>query len=185
LARAVAPETTPPAQGFVTIGRIVRAHGVSGETSYKPDEAMQALPPIGLEVWFVPPPEGARTARVASVRPGPKGPLVHFTGIDDVASASALRGAAVLARRAELPAALLAASPFDPIGLVVEDQERGPLGTVRELIVTGANDVWVVDGPLGEVLIPAIADVVISVDEPARTALVRLLPGLIDEDAEP
>ena len=62
------------------------------------------------------------------------------------------------------------------------DEERGELGVIDEIIVTGANDVWVVrGGPLGEVLIPVIDDCVLEVDTETRTARVRLLPGLIEE----
>jgi 16S rRNA processing protein RimM len=39
-----------------------------------------------------------------------------------------------------------------------------PLGTVDEILETGSNDVYVVHGPQGELLIPAIKRVVKSVD---------------------
>lgn len=183
MARAVAPETTPRADAFVTIGRIVRTHGLDGEVAFKPDASFAASPPVGLEVWFVPPPSGVRTARVATTREGPKGPLVRFDGIDDIASASPLRGTTVLAERSSLPPELIVERAQDPVGLAVRDEEHGALGEVVDLIVTGANDVWVVHGDLGEVLIPVIDDVVLTVDEDSRTAHVRLLPGLLDEDA--
>jgi 16S rRNA processing protein RimM len=68
------------------------------------------------------------------------------------------------------------------IGLRVIDVDRGDIGTVADVIVTGANDVWVLrNGPYGEVLIPVIDDVVLEIDEVEGTASVRLLPGLIDE----
>jgi 16S rRNA processing protein RimM len=70
----------------------------------------------------------------------------------------------------------------DPVGLKVVDEARGSLGLIEDVIVTGANDVWVVRGPYGEVLIPVIDDVVISVHESEGLVTVRLLPGLIDED---
>jgi ribosomal 30S subunit maturation factor RimM len=41
-----------------------------------------------------------------------------------------------------------------------------------------ANDVWVADGPEGEVLIPALKDVVGEVDLSARRVIVREVPGL-------
>ena len=45
-----------------------------------------------------------------------------------------------------------------------------------------SNDVWVIDGPHGEVLLPVIDDVVLSVDWDAATAMVQLLPGLLAEE---
>jgi 16S rRNA processing protein RimM len=53
---------------------------------------------------------------------------------------------------------------------------------VAEVIVTGANDVWVVrGGRWGEVLVPIIDEVVHDIDESSGTASVRLLPGLLPE----
>ena len=46
----------------------------------------------------------------------------------------------------------------------------------------GANDVYVVAGPLGELLIPAIADVVQSIDTARGLVVVRPLPGLLSGD---
>jgi 16S rRNA processing protein RimM len=62
------------------------------------------------------------------------------------------------------------------------DARRGDLGRIEETIVTGANDVWVVHGSYGEILIPVIDEVVIEVDEDDRTVSVTLLPGLLEED---
>ena len=67
-------------------------------------------------------------------------------------------------------------------GLAVTDVRRGLLGEVVEVIVTGANDVWVLEGPLGEVLLPVIDDVVVRVDYESRTATVQALPGLLPEE---
>lgn len=50
---------------------------------------------------------------------------------------------------------------------------------MREILRTGANDVYVLAGPLGELLIPAIADVVRKVDIERGRLLVRPLPGLL------
>jgi 16S rRNA processing protein RimM len=67
------------------------------------------------------------------------------------------------------------------VGCAVEDEERGSLGTIREVIATGANDVWVVRGDGDEVLLPVIDDVVVDVDAATRVIRVRLLPGLMEE----
>lgn len=134
---------------------------------------------VGIQVWFVPPPTSLRTSRISAVREGPKGALVTLEGVERIDLAETLRDAELLARQGDIPQ--LPEPAFDPVGLEVIDAERGSLGTVQELIVTGANDVWVVEGPLGEVLLPVIDDVVLEIDDEARVASVRLLPGLIDE----
>jgi len=65
-------------------------------------------------------------------------------------------------------------------GLAVYTEEDEYLGTVQEVLSTGSNAVHVVQGPLGEVLIPALPDVVLKVDLEAARMIVRLPPGLLD-----
>jgi 16S rRNA processing protein RimM len=165
---------------FVPLGRVARTHGLKGEVSVIPATDLPFLLPAGLPVWFVPPIQGFGATTIEGVRPGPKGPLVKLAGIDDISSASHLSGATIVTRAED--------DPFDreeepdPVGLTVVDEQRGELGRVEDVIVTGANDVWVVrGGPFGEVLLPVIDDVVLDVDEDARVATVKLLPGLIEE----
>ena len=139
--------------------------------------------PLGLDVWFVPPPAGARNGKIEDIRRGPKGPLVKVSGIDDVTAAFKLVGCQIMAKASDLPEGWDEPEyEDDPIGLVVQDVVRGLLGQVVELIVTGANDVWVIDGPLGEVLLPVIDEVVLSVDYESRKATVRALEGLLPEE---
>jgi len=115
------------------------------------------------------------------VRPGPKGPLVKISGFDDRSAAQALRGCMLVARPGDLPA-YMTEPAFDPVGLAVHDEVRGFLGKVTDFIETGANEVWIVEqGPFGQVLIPVIDDVLISIDEETRVASVRLLEGLLEE----
>jgi 16S rRNA processing protein RimM len=132
-----------------------------------------------LSVWFVPPPEGVRESRVEGVRPGPKGPLVAFRGVPDIATAALLRGCTVLASADDLPEV---EDAEDLTGFRVVDARRGDIGEVTDLIATGANDVWVVVGRFGEVLIPVIDPVVDEVDEGSRVIRVHLLPGLLTDE---
>jgi 16S rRNA processing protein RimM len=65
------------------------------------------------------------------------------------------------------------------IGPTVEDATtHETLGEVTDIIETGANDVYVVRGSRGEILLPAIKDVVKRIDPAAGRMLVQLLPGL-------
>jgi 16S rRNA processing protein RimM len=52
------------------------------------------------------------------------------------------------------------------------------LGRIREILHTQANDVWVAEGAAGELLIPALKDVVREVDVAGRRVVVREIPGL-------
>ncbi len=53
---------------------------------------------------------------------------------------------------------------YEIVGLEVVTEDGKSLGRVSEVLSTGANDVYVVDGPSGETLIPAIASVVEEID---------------------
>ena len=166
------------ADAFVEIGRVAKTHGLNGEVSVIMTGGLPVDRLVGLEVWFVPPPRTLRSARVTGVRPGPKGPLFALEGVSDISTADTLRGCGVLAKSTDIPESDI---EFDAVGLVVTDTVRGLIGTVEDVIVTGANDVWIIQGPFGEVLIPVIDDVVREIDEDEMTAVVTLLPGLIDE----
>jgi 16S rRNA processing protein RimM len=167
------------AGAFVEIGRVAKTHGLAGEVSVIMTVDLPVARLVGLEVWFVPPPARIRSSRIESVRPGPKGPLFTLEGIADISLAELLRDRTVLARASELPEV---AEEFDPVGLRVVDATRGEIGLVTDVIVTGANDVWVVEGRFGQVLVPDIDDVVGEIDEEAGTVSVTLLPGLIEDE---
>jgi len=167
------------AGAFVEIGRVARTHGLVGEVSVIMTVDLPVSRLVGLEVWFVPPPAGIRTSRIESIRRGPKGPLFTFEGIADISMAEQLRERTVLARSVDLPEV---AEEFDAVGYRLVDESRGDIGEVVDVIVTGANDVWVVDGPYGEVLVPDIDDVVGEIDDENGTISVKLLPGLLDAE---
>lgn len=171
---------------FTTLARVVKTHGLDGEVAVEPAAGLPAAYPEGIEVWFVPPPLHGRSGVIEGVRQGSRGPLVRLHGIEDVEAASTLVGKHLVVRTTDLPASFFesaAAEEPDPVGLRISDATHGVLGEVVDVIVTGANDVWVVDGPLGEVLLPVIDECVRSVDWEARTAEVSLLPGLLPDEA--
>jgi 16S rRNA processing protein RimM len=108
--------------------------------------------------------------------------LLKLTDITDRDAAAILRGKDVLISTDD--AVKLPAGEFywhQVIGLSVVDQTTNTtLGTVHDILETGANDVYVVKTPLGkEVLIPAIKDVVKSIDLETGRMLIEPLPGMI------
>lgn len=167
---------------FVRVGRVAKAFGLKGEVSVVPTTDLPFDLLIGLDIWFVPPGEGLRSARLQSVRQGPKGPLFTLAEVTDADAASALRGKDVAVRETDLPEGY-GDLAFDPVGLTVIDETRGTLGEVVDVIVTGANDVWIVEGgQYGQILVPVIEQVVLQVDDDGREVRVRLIPGLIEGD---
>ena len=93
-----------------------------------------------------------------------------------------LVGCSILARSEDLPPEWENTDDRDIAGFAVFDTARGDLGVVCETIVTGANDVWVVEATVGQVLVPVIDDVILDVDEIDRMISVAFAAGLIDED---
>ncbi len=67
---------------------------------------------------------------------------------------------------------------YQLIGMQVRAEDEEELGEIQEILETGSNDVYIVRGPSGEVLIPAIPHVVLDVDVSAGVMLVRLPDGL-------
>jgi len=165
---------------FIALGRVVKAHGLKGEVSVAPFTEPPFFLPEGLHVWLVPPPAVVRETEIVSVRPGPKGPLVKLRGVDTIEAAKSLSGVEILAAEADVPDDAFDEEP-DSVGALVHDEVHGDLGSITETIITGANDVWIVHGPYGQILVPVIDDVVLDYHEESDTYEVRLLPGLMPE----
>ncbi len=69
----------------------------------------------------------------------------------------------------------------DLIDMEVCDEEGTLIGTLKDVISTGANDVYAVETPEGrEVLFPAIKQCVLNVDTEARKMTVHVMEGLLD-----
>ncbi len=68
----------------------------------------------------------------------------------------------------------------DLIGLTVQTDQGVELGTLVDIFETGSSDIYVVRGESKEYLIPAIADVVASVDVPGKKMIITPLDGLLD-----
>lgn len=68
----------------------------------------------------------------------------------------------------------------DLIGMKVMDEEGRRFGVLKEVLITGANDVYIITCPDGsEVLLPAIKECILSVDTEERVMKVHLMKGLI------
>lgn len=67
------------------------------------------------------------------------------------------------------------------IGLRVVTAGGEELGRITEVLQTGANDVYVVTGERGEILVPAIAEVIEAINVSGGVVSITPLPGLLDE----
>lgn len=171
-------ELEPPVR-FLEIGVVVGPYGVDGEvrvavTSDFP-ERFAALESVRVG-------ERLRPYEVTSARLHRAEAILKLRGVDDASAAAALRGEVLRVSLAD------AVPPPEEhyywhqiIGLQVLTPEGERLGQVVDILRTGANDVYVVRGPRGEVLVPAIEDVVQSVDLSAGRMIVTPLPGMLEE----
>lgn len=170
------------------VARIVRTHGLKGEVAAVAADGLPFILAPGLEVFPVPPVRGVRSLRVSAVRETAKGHLVSFADIDRIEAAQALVGTTLLVPPGFAP------EP-DPeeddslraelIGVTVVDERAGEIGAVVEIIVTGANDVLVVEGDLGEVLVPFVDEMILGWGDDERSILhVDLVDGLIPTAGE-
>ncbi len=121
---------------------------------------------------------------VESSRPHKKGYLLKLEGVDSPEKARSLHNALLQIDESDIhPLPAGAYYHFQLKGLKVFDGELGYLGTLSEIMETGANDVYVVESPrFGEILIPALQKVIKGVDIGSGRMEVTLLPGLVDSD---
>jgi 16S rRNA processing protein RimM len=174
---------SPAAPGdLIAVGRVARAHGVHGEVAILPLSEVETRFEPGSQLLVGE--DGERALIVAARRTHRSRPLVRFAGIDDRTTAEDLVGQYLFVPASATPA--LPEGSFWPhqlAGAHVVTVDGVALGRLREVIHTAANDVWVVEGPGGdEVLVPALRDVVLSVDVEGGRIVVAAVPGLTVPD---
>lgn len=126
----------------------------------------------------------ARPYPVESVRFHQGAALIKLAGCDTRSAADALRGLLVqIPLENAIPLEEGEYYYFQVVGVEVFTDRGDPLGRVVEVMETGANDVYVVHGPRGEVLIPAVEEVVQELDLTARRMVILPLPGLLDGES--
>lgn len=176
-----APEQPP----FLLLGRVLRPHGIRGELRIEVFTAYPERIVAGMTVAIGPDPRDPTTAidyEITQVRAHQKYLILRVEGVPD-------RSAADLLREQHVMIALENAVPLDDdevylyqiIGLAVHTQDGETIGTVTEIIETGANDVLIVHGPRGEILLPFIDDCVLDVDVDGGRITVNLMEGLVDD----
>lgn len=171
----------------MALGRILRPHGVRGElrveilTDYPERLGQHAY----LYLASPDAPEAVQRYAVEKWRRHRRVLLLKLGGCDDRNSADELRGQLVQIPLEEaVPLEEGEYYHFQLIGVRVETENGEALGRIAEVLETRANDVYVVRGPRGEVLLPAVEDVILELDLRLRRMVVHLLPGMLEEDVE-
>ena len=165
---------------FLQVGAITSTHGIRGEVKVFPttdDPArFKKLKKVILDT-------GKRQIdmEIQSVRFFKQFVIVKFKGIDNINDVEQYKGSSLFVSREN--AVSLEENEYyiaDLMGMEVFTEE-GHFGIVKDVMETGANDVYIVDSKEhGEVLIPAIHDCILDVDLDEQKMTIHLLPGLID-----
>lgn len=174
--------STPP---FLLLGRVLRPHGIRGELRI---ELMTAYPDRLVpdrHVYVGTNPDDPSSATLYTVRQARKHQqflILQLDGINDRNAAEPLRQQYVMVTFDEaVPLEDDEFYLFQLIGLDVYTTEDELLGSVVDIIETGANDVYVVHGDYGEVLLPAIDECIVEMDFDAGRLTVRLMDGLLKQ----
>ncbi len=158
---------------FLAIGKLQRTHGVKGEMVM---DLMTDFPDRikpGNQVFVG---KNYREVTLINLRPNGSKLLVAFEGFTDCDQAAVLRNQLVYIKTED--ANTLPDGEFyhhEVLGMEVLDESQNLVGKVTEIITTGANDVYVIKTEEGgEVLIPAIKSVILSVERERKQMIVRL-----------
>ena len=161
---------------FIAVGRIVGPHGIKGELKVElaTDDPRRFFL---LETVYLG--EEHIAHYVERVRLHKGRALLLLEEIDTPDLAETWRDAYVYIRMEDaLPLAENQYYIDDIIGLKVLDEEGNVLGRVVEVLPTGSNDVYVISGLRGELLLPALSDVVLEIDLDRGQMIVRIPEGL-------
>jgi len=171
---------TPPDQVRLAIGVIVAPQGISGEVRMNIWTHFPERIPDLTEVYLD---DEAQPRRLLAARLHKGVAILRIEGVETRDEAEDLRGTVV--RIGPDQAAPLGEDEYyhyQLIGLTVVDEAGNPLGTLTDILETGANDVYIVRDEAGkETLLPALRDVVLDIDLERGRMTVRPL-RYADED---
>lgn len=165
----------------IRIAKVVNTHGIHGEVKAIPlsDFADRYA---SLEQVFVEGDSPYQVCTLKSVRWNKNYLLLKFEGIETADHAALLKNKYLSIDRTEVvPLPEDSFYLFEIIGLEVYHTNGGKIGTVKDVLQTSANDVYVIQGEEdSEILIPALKKVVKQVDLENRIMVVEPPPGLLD-----
>ncbi len=161
------------------VGAVTSTHGLHGEVKVFPttDDPMRYKK---LKEVIADTGKQQTVLKVTQTRFFKKMVIVKFAGIDDVNDAEQYKGAKLYVTRKN--AVRLAEDEYffaDLEGLQAETEDGEVLGVIKDILQTGANDVYVVGRETKkDLLIPAIKECIKKVDIEGGRMVVHLLEGL-------
>lgn len=166
---------------FFRVGVISSTHGVRGEVKVFPTtedvQRFKKMKEVLLDTG-----KEKLPLEIEGVKFFKQFAILKFKGYDNINDIEKYKGKELwVTRENAVPLEENEYYIADLIGLTVISDEKEELGTLTDVLQTGANDVYVVklkDGKEG--LFPAIADCVQSVDLENGTMIVHVMEGLLD-----
>lgn len=163
------------------VGIITSTHGVHGEVKVFPTtddvRRFKRLKEVILDTG-----KEQITLEVEGAKFSKQLVILKFKGIDNINDVEKYRQKSLYVTR-ENAVRLRRDEYFiaDLMGLRVHDEDGAEIGVLREVMETGANDVYVIDLDDGrELLLPAIKECVLNVDVEAGFVQIHIMPGLLD-----
>jgi 16S rRNA processing protein RimM len=164
---------------FVVIGKFRRPHGIKGELVMTVLTDFPDLVQPGQSIYLG---EGYTPYQVKSTRWHGGDLLVALEELPDRTAVEIFRNIMVYMKAEDIPE--LPEGEYyihQLVGLDVITDKGQALGKIKEVLVTGANDVYLVENDEGkEILLPVIEEVILEIDHQSEKVLVHILPGLLD-----
>lgn len=164
---------------YLSIGQIINTHGLRGAVKVYPltDDISRFEK---LKEVYVKENDGLVKYKVESIKFLSSTVSVKLKGVDSEEAANKLRGSYIKVDRKS--AVKLPKDTYficDLIDLEVYDEKGMLLGTVKDVLQTGSNDVYVIQSSGKDILIPALKDIVKKIDLTNKKILVEMPEGLI------
>ena len=161
---------------FVTIGQVLVPWGNKGKLKVKVVTDFPERFTPSAEVYI-----NRQSTTIESSEWHRGNLIVKLGSVDNIEAAQRLRGQPI-----EIPQSQLLPLPeghyyhFQLIGLEVLTIQGDRLGNITEIITAQSNDVYIVRGDSGEILIPAIEDVIKSIDLDKGQMVIEPIEGLLN-----
>ncbi len=172
-------------KNLLPIGRVIKPHGIKGKmkVEYFGEDLHRFF--FYREIFIEDEKGRPESYEILEASPHPPRLILRLKGIEKIEDAMPLTGKMILVEKEALSE--LEEGEYywvDLLGIEVETQEGRRIGKVRKIFSTGAHDVYVVEGKRGEILLPAIEEVVQSIDLRKRVMKVVRMKGLWEDEDE-
>lgn len=167
-------------ENLLQVGVISSTHGIRGEVKVFPTtddvKRFKRLKNVILDTG-----KEHLSLEIEGVKFFKQFAILKFKGIDNINDIEKYKGKSLLVDRAN--AVRLRKNEYfivDLIGIEVFTEDGEFFGTMKDVLETGANDVYIIDSEKhGEVLVPAIKQCILNVDIENRKMTIHLLEGLV------